>query len=203
MLGSRYEHNSKRIMLQMKPKPQASVCQDGSPSAHLKSLAKVCSSDTTAMDSRCGYQTLKFSHTFRLCSISLFPVRGYEVCSLGSRGTLSVLRGELGSDALPATVIDLSGMRTHNTLSKRCIVRLLSANPWLLNIALALPFFLLGLILYQEGTDGSLTLELENNQPVLTLTGSRGQQVRLSVNEVMEEYKFGKIAIDVRPGYGE
>ena len=44
------------------------------------------------------------------------PCTGRGVCSLVNRVTLLKLRSELRFDALPATTIDFSGIRTHNLL---------------------------------------------------------------------------------------
>jgi len=46
----------------------------------------------------------------------IIPVRARGVCSLVKRETLLELRSELRSDALPATTIDFSGIRTHGSL---------------------------------------------------------------------------------------
>jgi len=47
---------------------------------------------------------------FALFILPIFPVRGRGVCSMVNRETLSEHRSELGSDALPATTVDFSGI---------------------------------------------------------------------------------------------
>jgi len=52
----------------------------------------------------------------RVISTLLFPARDHGVCSLVNKETLSELRSELRSDALPVTNIDSSGIQTHDSL---------------------------------------------------------------------------------------
>jgi len=67
---------------------------------------------------------LHIINPLRGCGVNstlLIPVRGRGVCSLVNREILLQLRSELRSDALLATTIDFSGIRTHKSLHASCV----------------------------------------------------------------------------------
>jgi len=81
-----------------------------------------------------GFFTLnKFWLYYRFCQfiLPIFPVRGRGVCSLVNKETLLELRSKLRLDALPVTTIEFSGIWTHNSLRKSCI---LTTKPRLLHL---------------------------------------------------------------------
>ena len=70
--------------------------------------------------SRTGMNTVEYINhcagLWGLYSALLIPVRGRLVCSLVDRETLLGLMSELRSNALPATTIDFSRIRTQDSL---------------------------------------------------------------------------------------
>jgi len=54
--------------------------------------------------------------SWSLYSTLLIPIRGHGVCSLVNEETLLDLQSELRSDTISATTIDVSGIRTLDSL---------------------------------------------------------------------------------------